>query len=160
MKSSAECLAERRTEKRKLDAIRAAKHSILFESYLWEDDPVGREFAEALAERARSGVRVYVVYDWLGSFWAGALWTTLAAAGAHVRAFNPLRFDSPLGWLTRDHRKTIAIDGRVFHRIEVANGDVFSLHLRLPAPSTRARRPRRMDIITHPPCPRSMNPRW
>ena len=96
-----------------LDAIRAAKHSILFESYLWEDDPVGREFAEALAERARSGVRVYVVYDWLGSFWAGALWTTLAAAGAHVRAFNPLRFDSPLGWLTRDHRKTIAIDGRV-----------------------------------------------
>ena len=96
-----------------LDAIRAAKHSILFESYLWEDDPVGREFAEALAERVRSGVRVYVVYDWLGSFWAGALWTTLAAAGAHVRAFNPLRFDSPLGWLTRDHRKTIAIDGRI-----------------------------------------------
>ena len=96
-----------------LDAIRAARHSILFESYLWEDDPVGREFAEALAERARSGVRVYVVYDWLGSFWAGALWTTLAAAGAHVRAFNPLRFDSPLGWLTRDHRKTIAIDGHI-----------------------------------------------
>ncbi len=67
----------------------------------------------ALAERARAGVHVYVVYDWFGSLGAHALWKPLLAAGAHVRGFNPPRLDSPLGWLSRDHRKTVAIDGRV-----------------------------------------------
>ncbi len=96
-----------------LDAIRGAKHSIFFEMYIFGDDAVGREFAEALAERAQAGVEVYVVYDWFGSLGAGPLWKILIAAGAQVRSFNPLRFDSPLGWLTRDHRKTIVVDGRV-----------------------------------------------
>jgi cardiolipin synthase len=96
-----------------LEAIRGAERSILFESYMFSNDPVGREITGALAERARAGVHVYVVYDWLGSLGAHALWKPLAAAGAHVRSFNPPRFDSPLGWLSRDHRKTIAIDGRV-----------------------------------------------
>ena len=96
-----------------LDAIRGAERTILFESYLFSDDPVGREFTAALAERARAGVHVHVVYDWLGSLGAHALWKPLIAAGAHVRQFNPPRLDSPLGWLSRDHRKTIAIDGRV-----------------------------------------------
>lgn len=96
-----------------LAAIRGAERSILFESYLFSDDDVGREFVEAMAEKARAGVAVHVIYDWFGSLGAGALWKRLLAAGAHVRAFNPLHFDSPLGWLARDHRKTIAIDGRV-----------------------------------------------
>ncbi len=96
-----------------LDAIRSAERSILFESYLFSNDAVGREFTVALAERARAGVRVYVVYDWLGSLGARPLWKPLIAAGAHVRSFNPPRIDSPLGWLSRDHRKTVAIDGRV-----------------------------------------------
>jgi cardiolipin synthase len=96
-----------------LDAIHASERSVLFESYLFSDDSVGREITSALAERARAGVHVYVVYDWLGSLGAGALWKPLVAAGAHVRGFNPPRIDSPLGWLSRDHRKTVAIDGRV-----------------------------------------------
>jgi cardiolipin synthase A/B len=56
---------------------------------------------------------VRVVYDCYGSRGAGALWQQLREAGAQVRGFNPFRLDSPLGWLTRDHRKVIAIDGRV-----------------------------------------------
>jgi cardiolipin synthase len=96
-----------------LDAIRRAQRLILFESYIIADDEVGREFADALAERARDGVRVHVIYDWLGSLGSGALWKRLVAAGAHVRGFNRFRFDSPLGWFARDHRKTIAIDGAV-----------------------------------------------
>ena len=96
-----------------LAAIGAATHTILFESYLFDDDRVGRAFAEALAAKAREGVRVRVVYDWLGSRGAEALWPVLRSAGAKVRCFNPFRFDSPLGWLSRDHRKTIAIDGRI-----------------------------------------------
>ena len=96
-----------------LAAIRAARRFILFESYIFDDDDVGREFAEALAAKARSGVAVRVVCDWLGTRRVGALSSMLTEAGAQVRIFNQPRFDSPLGWLSRDHRKTIAIDGRI-----------------------------------------------
>ncbi len=95
-----------------LDAIRGAERVVLFESYMVEDDEVGREFADALAGRARAGVRVCVVYDWLGSHGADQLWKTLRASGAQVQGFNPPRWRRPLGWISRDHRKTIAIDGR------------------------------------------------
>ncbi|MEP7328296.1 MAG: phospholipase D-like domain-containing protein [Betaproteobacteria bacterium] len=96
-----------------LDAIRAAQHYVLFESYIINDDRVGREFCLALADRARAGVRVFVVYDWLGSMFAGKLWALVRAAGAEVVAFNPPSFDSPLAWLARDHRKSIVVDGQV-----------------------------------------------
>lgn len=96
-----------------LDAIRAASQSILFESYIFKDDAVGREFADALEAKARAGVSVRVVYDWLGSRGSNALWERLRSAGAEVRPFNPFRPDRPLGWLMRDHRKTIVVDGRV-----------------------------------------------
>ena len=94
-----------------LAAIRGATRTILFESYLFEDDATGQEFVAALAARAREGVRVRIVYDCLGSRGAGGLWQGLRDAGAQVRGFNPFRLDSPLGWLSRNHRKTIAIDG-------------------------------------------------
>ena len=96
-----------------LDAIRGAERTIFFESYIFADDATGKEFAEALAERARAGVYVCVVYDWLGSSRMRTLTAMMRAAGAHVRVFNPPQLDSPLGWFTRDHRKTIAIDGEV-----------------------------------------------
>src|SRR5262245_15644566 len=96
-----------------LDAIRGARHSIHFENYILDDDEVGREVAEAMAERARAGVDVRVIYDWLGSRNIGGLATLLSDAGAHVRVFNRLHFDSPLGWLSRDHRKAIVVDGSI-----------------------------------------------
>jgi phosphatidylserine/phosphatidylglycerophosphate/cardiolipin synthase-like enzyme len=96
-----------------LAAIQEAQHRILFENYIVDDDAVGREFAEALAARARAGVDVRIVYDWLGSYRARSLWPLLASAGAKVQAFNRPRLDSPLGWVTRDHRKTLIVDGKV-----------------------------------------------
>jgi cardiolipin synthase len=95
-----------------LDAIRGAERTIFFEMYIFADDAIGREFAEALAAKARAGVRVCVVYDWLGSWRMGGLNAVMRGGGAEVRAFNPLRLDSPLGWFTRDHRKTIVVDGK------------------------------------------------
>jgi cardiolipin synthase len=98
-----------------LAAIRGARRTILFENYIVADDDVGREFVAALAERAQAGVGVYALYDWLGA-WGEApakLWRPLAAAGGAVRCFNPPRLDSPFGWITRDHRKMIAVDGEV-----------------------------------------------
>jgi cardiolipin synthase len=96
-----------------LAAIGAAERTIFFESYIIDDDDVGREFIAALAARAREGVHVCVLYDCLGSYGSQDLWPPLLRAGGQVRGFNRFRFDSPLGWLSRDHRKTIAIDGRI-----------------------------------------------
>jgi cardiolipin synthase len=96
-----------------LSSIQEAQHQILFENYIVDDDEVGREFAEALAGRARAGVDVRIVYDWLGSLRARKLWPLLLEAGAKVQAFNRPRLDSPLGWVTRDHRKTLTVDGQV-----------------------------------------------
>ena len=63
-----------------------------FESYIVGNDPVGREFVDALAERARAGVRVRLVHDWLGTRSSRSLFAPLVAAGGHVRVFNPPRF--------------------------------------------------------------------
>lgn len=50
-----------------LTAIRDAKKTITFESYIYWSDAIGKAFAEALAERARAGVKVHVLLDWVGS---------------------------------------------------------------------------------------------
>jgi cardiolipin synthase len=98
-----------------LREIAAARRTIHFESYIIHEDEAGRQFAEALAEKARQGVRVRLIYDWLGSLGRASrrFWRRLASAGVEVRCFNPPRADSPLGWLRRDHRKMLSVDGRV-----------------------------------------------
>lgn len=98
-----------------LTAIADAKHFVHLENYIFQEDQTGRLFADALMSKARQGVTVRVIRDWLGS-WRHAsagFWRRLTAAGVHVRCFNPPRLDSPLGWVTRDHRKTVAVDGTV-----------------------------------------------
>jgi cardiolipin synthase len=96
-------------------AIAAAQRKIYFENYIVADDRVGREFVGALAQKARGGVRVRVIYDWLGArgLASSSLWQPLIDAGAEVRVFNRPRLDDPFGWITRDHRKMIAVDGCV-----------------------------------------------
>ncbi len=98
-----------------LAAIGRASHSILFENYIFRDDPVGREFRAALVARAQAGVRVYVLRDWFGCLGQSraAFWQPLLAAGGEARVYNPPRLTSPLGWLSRDHRKLLLVDGEV-----------------------------------------------
>jgi cardiolipin synthase A/B len=98
-----------------LAAIRAARRVIYLENYIFEEDEVGNAFAEALAERAQAGVRVRLIRDWLGTRTGSSrsFWRRLTIAGVEVRAFNRLRLDSPFGWISRDHRKMVAIDGEV-----------------------------------------------
>ena len=95
------------------EAIANAQRYVLFESYLILDDPLGRLFSEALIAKARAGVRVCVIFDWLGSFSARALWDPMREAGVELRIFNSPRLDSPLAWLSRDHRKSIVVDGDI-----------------------------------------------
>src|SRR3954452_21162602 len=51
-----------------LAAIRNATHHIHFESYIIHEDSAGEEFADAMIARARDGVRVRLIYDWMGGF--------------------------------------------------------------------------------------------
>ena len=98
-----------------LEAIESAERVIYFECYIISDDPTGRRFAEALAAKARAGVKVRLLYDWVGCLGESGsrFYRGLREAGVEVRCFNPARLDSPLGWLTRDHRKMLAVDGRI-----------------------------------------------
>jgi len=98
-----------------LNAIRTARHAVLFENYIFRDDALGHEFLDALVARAEAGVKVCVVRDWLGCLGqsSGAFWSPLIAAGGEVRVYNPPRFASPFGWLSRDHRKLLVVDNAV-----------------------------------------------
>ncbi|HHO74837.1 MAG TPA: cardiolipin synthase B [Deltaproteobacteria bacterium] len=96
-----------------LNAMRSATKSIHFENYIIYDDDIGRQFADIMIARAQDGVKVRVIYDWLGTLGAASrrYWKRLMDAGVEVRCFNPPRMDRPFGWVNRDHRKMIAIDG-------------------------------------------------
>ncbi len=95
-----------------LEAIAAARGSIHIEMYIIHEDDQGRMFADALLERARQGVQVRLLYDWLGGVGntSRSFWTRLRRGGVEVRCYNPPRFDSPFGWASRDHRKLILVD--------------------------------------------------
>ncbi|HEY9431282.1 MAG TPA: phospholipase D-like domain-containing protein [Blastocatellia bacterium] len=98
-----------------LEAIESARRTIYFESYVIHEDEQGRIFADALIRKARDGVKVRLIYDWMGAFssTSNRFWRRLREAGVEVRCFNPPRCDNPFGWLGRDHRKMLSIDGRV-----------------------------------------------
>ncbi len=96
-----------------LAAIEGARRSILLEAYILADDAVGNRFADALLDAARRGVHVRLLHDWLGARGEAGwrFWRRLEAGGVEVRCFNPFRIDKPLGWLRRDHRKSLVVDG-------------------------------------------------
>ncbi|HET9332752.1 MAG TPA: phospholipase D-like domain-containing protein [Gemmatimonadota bacterium] len=96
------------------DAIAAAERYVYFENYIIRDDASGARLADALSERAGAGVKVRLLYDWGGALGktSGRYWEALRAAGVEVRCFNPFRLTSPLGWVCRNHRKSLVVDGR------------------------------------------------
>jgi len=98
-----------------LEAIAAARRTVHFESYIVHDDETGEEFALALSARARAGVRVRVIYDWLGAVGktSGRFWRELRRSGVEVRCFNPPSLTSGISLLSRDHRKMLAVDGEI-----------------------------------------------
>ncbi len=96
-----------------LDRIAAATAWVHLDNYIIRDDRTGHRFAEALCDRARDGLRVRVLTDWLGSFSTrDRYWRRLRSAGVEVRAFGPPDLLRPLANLTRNHRKLLVVDGR------------------------------------------------
>lgn len=97
------------------EAIRSARSTIHVEMYIIHRDDAGRRFVALLAERARAGVTVRLLYDWFGCGTGPlfGLFRPLVRAGGEVRVFNPPHIATALGWVRRDHRKLISVDGRV-----------------------------------------------
>ena len=97
-------------------AIAAAVDHINLESYIIEDDEIGRQLTKLLLQKRAQGVQVNLLYDSVGSIRTPkAFFDRLAAGGVEVLEFNPV---NPLSvrkeWLVnnRDHRKLIVVDGR------------------------------------------------
>jgi len=97
-----------------LEAIHGARQRVLLENYIIRDDELGKRFRDALVERAQAGVLVMVIADWVGCLGQSrnGFWAPLRAAGGQVRIFNPPQFGEALGWISRDHRKLLVVDGR------------------------------------------------
>jgi len=95
-----------------LQAIRGARRTITFETYIYWSGEIGRLFAEALAERARAGVQVHVLVDWLGgNKMEERLITLMEAAGVEFRKYRPLRWYNLHRLNNRTHRKLLVVDG-------------------------------------------------
>jgi cardiolipin synthase len=97
-----------------MHAVRSAQRSITYAQYYYEEGPVARELAEALAERCRAGVGVNVLLDGFGSLGIPPEYVDLMQrSGCHVVRFRPL---GPLALLranNRNHRRVLVVDGQV-----------------------------------------------
>ncbi len=97
-----------------LDAIHSARTSIDFESYIYWSGSIGKEFANALAERAQHGVPVHVLLDWVGSAkMDAALVQEMKRAGVQVYRYHPPTWYDIGRLNNRTHRKVLVIDGRI-----------------------------------------------
>ena len=97
-----------------LGAIRAARETVNFEVYIFEPDEIGRQFMDALIERARAHVEVRLLLDWFGSLaFKAAHRTELARAGVRVELFRPFNLRNFVRMYRRTHRRAIVVDGRV-----------------------------------------------
>lgn len=96
-----------------LDSLTSARDIICIEFYIFKDDDTGQRLAEVLKEKAREGVKVYVLYDHFGSLLTSrSFWKDLRRAGVHLKASHPFRWDAPLGYFYRNHKKLLIIDGK------------------------------------------------
>src|ERR1043166_3338075 len=116
-----------------LAAIRRAEKTITFETYIYWSGTVGREFAEALAERARAGVKVHVLLDWVGSSKLEASQLELMEkSGATIRKFHKPAWYNLARMNNRTHRKLLVTDGKVGFTGGVGIADLWSGHAQDP----------------------------
>ncbi len=134
-----------------LAAIGAARSTICLETYILRADRTGMLFAEALAERARAGVEVSVLYDAWGSSLSGGYLALLHGAGVRTLEYHPIRFLGRETWRRlgrRDHRKALVVDSRVgftgginisdnYAAVEDGGSGWRDTHLRLEGPAVQ-----------------------
>jgi cardiolipin synthase len=112
-----------------LDAIRGARETITFETYIYWSGDIGRKFSEALAERAKAGVKVHVLLDAVGT---GKLdqqaLDEMRAAGVEVEKYHPVSWHTVARINNRTHRKLLVVDGRIGFTGGVGIADLWTGH--------------------------------
>jgi cardiolipin synthase A/B len=97
-----------------LAAIEQARERIVFETYVFTDGQIARQFSQALAAAAKRGVRVYLLVDAIGAKGIGSEnEKTLRDAGVRLAWFNPVSFRHVEEINGRTHRKILVVDGKV-----------------------------------------------
>jgi cardiolipin synthase len=97
------------------DGIEAAEEYILVQFYIVRDDELGRELQSRLIEKSQKGVRVYFLYDEIGSLGLpGSYSARLSDAGVEIHPFHSRKGSGNRFQLNfRNHRKTVIVDGKV-----------------------------------------------
>ena len=116
-----------------LKSIHEARHSVDLETYIYWSEEIGNQFADALAERARAGVKVHVLVDWVGSskMDENAI-QKMKDAGVQFEKYHPLRWYT-LGRLNnRTHRKLMIVDGRIGYTGGVGIAGLWTGHAQDP----------------------------
>ena len=97
-----------------LEAVRSARRTITFETFIYWSGRIGEEFADALSERAKAGVKVHVLLDWLGSKRIKNEYVEkMEKAGVEVMRYHPLKWFNAWRVNHRTHRKLLVVDGTV-----------------------------------------------
>ena len=116
-----------------LKAIQGAKTTITFETYIYWSGDIGKKFADALAERARAGVKVSMIVDWAGSIkMDDDLLGEMKAAGIRIEKYRPLRWYNISRLNNRTHRKLLVIDGKIGFTGGVGVADQWTGHAQDP----------------------------
>lgn len=96
-----------------LTSIKGAQKTITFETYIYWSGDIGKEFAVALSERAKAGVKVHVLLDWLGSAKIDeSILEEMRAAGVQIRKFHKPNWYNLARLNNRTHRKLLVVDGK------------------------------------------------
>ncbi len=107
-----------------LAGIRGARHTITFETFIYWSGEIGKEFADALSERARAGVRVLILLDWVGSVkMDDSLLEQLRDSGCEVVRYHAPRWYHLTRLNNRTHRKVLVADGKIGFTGGVGIGD-------------------------------------
>ena len=97
-----------------LRAIRSATKTVTFETYIYWSGEIGKQFAEALSDRAANGVKVHVVLDWVGSQKIDeSSLEKMRKSGVEIEQYHPPRWYTLNRMNNRTHRKLLIIDGRI-----------------------------------------------
>lgn len=112
-----------------LAAIAGARQTITFETYIYWSGDIGKKFSEALCERAKAGVKVHVLLDWVGTGKIEKKYLEdLKAAGVEVERYHPLHWYSLTRINNRTHRKLLVVDGKIGFTGGVGIADLWKGH--------------------------------
>lgn len=117
-----------------LKAIGSAKKTITFETYIYWSGNIGKAFVDALTDRARNGVKVHILLDWVGSQKMEEKYLQqMRDAGIEIEKYHPPRWYTINKLNNRTHRKLLVIDGAVGFTGGVGIADEWSGNAQDPA---------------------------